>query len=146
MSNEPLTADEIYKLADDWYKALDVHVPQVDIMPMLATDGVEMVFPEATLTSLAEFEGWYQGVVRIFFDEVHTLKKVESKIDGTEAEVEVVVKWEASRWNPPAANSERLIMDAYQTWRVKRDPDSGKAVITYYRVDKLEPLPGSVPL
>lgn len=142
----PLTDSEIQQMAADWYRALDVHAPMIDVLPMLSEGGLTMVFPEATLTSMAEFEGWYQGVIRIFFDEVHTLKEVTAKINGTSAEVAVVVKWEASRWNPPSATSDRLIMDAYQTWTVVRSATTGQPVITKYTVDKMELYEGSAEL
>lgn len=149
MSNlAPLTKEEVEKMVVDWYKALDVHEPQVTVQQYVSEGELEMVFPEATLTTLAEFEGWYQGVIRIFFDEVHTMQElnVELSSDGSQADVKLVVYWEASRWAPPAAKSERLMMDAYQTWVVKRSPASGKPVITRYVVDELRLREGSVPL
>ena len=144
----PLTKSEVEQMVVDWYRALDVHKPMVDVLPYVSDGELEMVFPEATLRSLAEFEGWFQGVIRIFFDEVHTMQQLNVTVpaDGQRADVKLVVRWEASRWKPPAAKSERLIMDAYQTWVVKRSPTSGKPVITRYVVDELKPLPGSAPL
>jgi hypothetical protein len=135
----PLTKQEVEKMVTDWYKALDVHKPQVEVEQYVSDGELEMVFPEATLRSLAEFEGWFQGVIRIFFDEVHTMQSLDVKLspDGSQADVKLVVRW---------AKSERLKMDAYQTWVVKRSPTSGKPVITKYVVDELKPLPGSVPL
>jgi hypothetical protein len=149
MSNlAPLTKAEVEKMVTDWYKVLDVHAPQVDAIWYISESELEMVFPEATLRTQAEFEGWLQGVYRIFFDEVHTMQELDVKVapDGSKADVKLVVRWEASRWKPPAAKSERLRMDAYQTWVVKRSPMSGKPVITRYVVDELKLLPGSVPL
>jgi hypothetical protein len=149
MSNlAPLTNEEVDKMVRDWYRALDVHKPMVDALPYISDGELEMVFPEATLRSLADFESWFQTVIRIFFDEVHTMQQLDITIspDGQRADVKLVVRWEASRWNPPAANSERLMMDAYQTWVVKRSPTTGKPVITKYVVDELKPLPGSAPL
>jgi hypothetical protein len=131
------SAAEVQALAAAWYRKLDVHAPLVEVLPLLADEGLEMVFPEATLHGVAAFEGWYGGVIRIFFDEVHTLKKVESWPDEDGVTVKVVVHWEASRWNPPAAKSDRIKLDAYQTWRVVRSPITGKAVITRYTVDEL---------
>jgi hypothetical protein len=144
----PLTRDEVKQVVEDWYQKLDVHAPMVEVLPMLAEEGLEMRFPEATLRSLAEFEGWYQGVIRIFFDEVHTLQTLEIALnaDQSQADIKLVVYWEASRWNPPAAKSERLMMDAAQTWVVRRSPTSGKPVIVIYTVDGLTLREGSVPL
>ena len=149
MSNgAPLTEAEVDKMVRDWYRALDVHKPMVDVLPYVSDGELEMVFPEATLRSLAEFESWYQGVIRIFFDEVHTMQALNVTLspDKSKADVKLVVLWEASRWNPPAAQSERLIMDAYQTWVVKRSPTSGLPVITKYVVDELKLREGSAPL
>lgn len=142
----PLTAEEIDHLARDWYRMLDVHVPMVEILPLLADEGLEMVFPEATVYGHAGFEGWYQGVIRIFFDEVHVVKVVEPQIDGTRADVHVVVHWEASVWKPPAAKSERISLDADQTWVVQRDPASGRAVVSRYVVNGFEYHEGSARL
>jgi hypothetical protein len=132
-----LTELEVKELAADWYRKLDVHVPMVDILPLLADESLQMKFPESTLNSLAEFEGWYQKVIRIFFDEVHKLKEVSVKLNGDHADVHVVVEWQASVWNAPAAKSARITLDADQTWVVKRSEKTGKAVIATYIVNAL---------
>ena len=75
--------------------------------------------------------------IRVFFDEVHTLKQVDAKPTDEGAQVKVVVRWEASVWNPPAAKSQRIKLDAYQTWLVRRSPATDKPVIARYVVDKL---------
>jgi hypothetical protein len=144
----PLNEQEVRDMVIDWYKKLDVHAPEVDILPLVSEGELKMVFPEATLTSLAEFEGWFQRVIRIFFDEVHTMQELNVNIspDGSRADIKLVVYWEASVWNPPDRYSKRLMMDAYQTWVVKRSPKSGLPVIVSYVVDKLDPKPGSAPL
>jgi hypothetical protein len=134
----PLTNAEIKKLATEWYRKLDVHAPLAEVTPMLASKGLEMTFPEATLRGAADFEAWYERVIRIFFDEVHRVKDVDSTITDNGAEVNVVVHWEASVWNPPAANSQRIKLDAYQTWFVTRCPETERPVIVRYTVDKLD--------
>ena len=48
-----LTELEVKELAADWYRKLDVHVPMVDILPLLADESLQMKFPESTLNSLA---------------------------------------------------------------------------------------------
>jgi hypothetical protein len=139
-----LTKESINQYAVAWYKKLDVHAPMVDILPLLADEGLEMVFPEATVYGYAGFEGWYQRVVRIFFDEIHTVKSTEAVINGDKAEVKVVVKWEASVWEAPEAYSKRIVCDAFQTWQLEaRD---GKIILTKYVVDGIEYHPGSATL
>ena len=144
----PLTEAEVKQLVIDWYLKLDVHAPMVEVLPMLGDKELEMRFPEATLHGQAEFEGWYQGVLRIFFDEVHTMKELSVKLSGdsSQADVNLVVYWEASRWKPPAAKSERLLFDAAQTWIIRRSEETGKPVIVTYIVNSLTPKPGSVAL
>ena len=144
--SEPLTEDEIKDLADRWYKALDVHAPVEELYDMLLDDGNEMMWPEGPTHGHAEFKGWYDRVTNLFFDEVHTITKVEPKINGESADVEVVVNWQAKVWNPPEPNSKFLGFDAYQTWEVVRSPETGKAVIKRYVVDDLAAMPGSTTL
>ncbi len=142
----PLTQKEITEFAEVWYRKLDVHAPMVECLPMLADRELEMRFPEATIRGWAGFEGWFQTVVRLFFDEVHTVKSAKAKITGDTATVKVVVRWEASRWKPPAAQSERIVADAFQTWKVRRSPRTGKLEIVTYIVDGLKYARGSAKL
>lgn len=140
-----LTKEAIEELATVWYRKLDVHVPMVEVLPHLLNDGLEMVFPEATVYGWAGFEGWFQRVIRIFFDEVHTVKVVEPVITGDKATVKVVVQWEASVWNAPEPYSKRIKCDAFQTWEVVLN-EEGTAVISKYIVDGLEYHEGSATL
>jgi hypothetical protein len=141
--SDALTKEEIDDLAARWYKALDVHAPIEELYDMLLDDGNEMLWPEGPTYGHAGFKTWYDRVTRLFFDEVHTITKVDPKIDGESADVEVVVNWQAKVWNPPEPNSKFLGFDAYQTWQVVRSPETGKAVIKRYAVDNLEAMPGS---
>jgi hypothetical protein len=145
MSKAQLTPAAVQALAAKWYRLLDVHAPMVDVLPLLA-DEPEMVFPEVTLKTLAGFEGWFQRVIRIFFDEVHTLKVCDVKIKGDEARVKVVVEWQASLWNPPEATSKRIKCDAIQDWTVRVSPRTGELVISRYVVKGLKYHPGSAKL
>jgi len=142
----PVTDAEVQELAKVWYQKLDVHAPLEEFVPLLAEDGLEMVFPEATVQGFEGFKGWYERVIGIFFDEVHTLKEVKMTPQGDRADVKVVVRWEASVWQPPKPNSERIILDAYQTWVVKRSPKTHKPVVSRYVVDSLDYAEGSAQL
>lgn len=141
-----LSGAEVKQLATDWYLKLDVHAPLEDYIPFLAEEGLEMRFPEATVRGFDGFKGWYERVIGIFFDEVHTLKQVNVTPSGNKVEVKVIVKWEASVWKPPAPKSERIVLDAYQTWVVKRSPNTGKPVIETYIVDSMDYYEGSAKL
>ena len=146
---EIITESRIRELAEAWYQKLDEHVPMVELLPMLANENLEMRFPEGTVRGHAGFEGWYQRVIRLFFDEMHVVNEVTASIspDAPEsAEVNLVVNWQARRWNPPAAKSEWLGFDAYQRWVVEQTPQTGELVIRTYIVDELVPMEGSAAL
>jgi hypothetical protein len=143
----PLTYSEVKQFAADWYSKLDVHAPLEEYEPLLAEEGLEMRFPEVTVYSFDDFKDWYESVTRIFFDEVHTLKKVEPKpISKDRLEIKVVVKWKARMWKPAAVKSERIILDAYQTWILERSPRTEKPIILTYIIDSFDYAPGSAKL
>lgn len=143
---KPLTHMEIQTMAKAWFRNLDIHASLIDMLPMLAEKDLKMTFPEATLSGLIAFESWYEGVIRIFFDEVHEIKSLKSSIKGENAKVKVVVRWEASRWNSPAPNSDRIVLDASQTWEVRRSSTTGRPEIVTYKVDSLKYARGSARL
>lgn len=141
-----LTQAGIKKMALAWYKHLDVHSPIVEVFPLLAEKGLQMKFPEATVKGLAGFEGWYERVIRVFFDEIHRVRKVKAAIRGNRAKVKVIVHWEASFWNPPEGYSKRIVAEAYQTWEVRLNRKTGLPVIQTYCVDRMKLAKGSAKL
>ena len=145
MTDAGLTEAEVRKLVDDWYKALDVHVPFEEIVPFVSTSGLEMYWPEGPTFGVDGFKGWYERVTRTFFDEVHTMKELAITPRGAEADVKLVVNWQARVWNPPDAKSKWLGMDARQTWVVRR-ADDGSPVIQKYVVDGIDLMEGSASL
>jgi SnoaL-like domain len=145
MTDSGLTEAEVKRLVDDWYHALDVHVSFEEIVPFVASSGLEMYWPEGPTFGVDGFKGWYDRVTHTFFDEVHTMKELEITIRGDEADVKLVVNWQAKVWNPPEPKSKWLGMDARQTWVVRRSED-GRAVIAKYVVDGLDLMEGSATL
>ncbi|NET02622.1 MAG: nuclear transport factor 2 family protein [Sphaerospermopsis sp. SIO1G1] len=146
MSDAAFTQAELEEFAKAWYKKLDVHDPLEEYRPLL-TEDVELQFPEATVTGFEGYSGWYNKVINIFFDEVHTVKEVKIVDPNPEATViKVVVKWEASVWNAPEPYSKRIVLDAYQTWTVKRSTSTGNPAVSVYIVDELKYYPGSATL
>lgn len=134
-----LTEAEIGSLANDWYQKLDMHAAVEDILPLLAEDGFEAQVPEGTFRGHDGFKRLYEEQwIQHYFDEVHELKQLSCNLSGDRAEVKVVVNWQARRWEPPAAKSKRVTMDAYQTWIVQRSPRSNQPVILTYVVDAMK--------
>lgn len=169
--NGDLTREEIDSFAHDWYRKLDVHAPPQELVAMVATDRmqyqevreiepytqselfhlvdappVEFVLPEGVLRGVEAFRGWYEGVIRIFFDEVHVLDRVEVSWQGRHALVKVGVNWQARRWNAPAPRSEWIGFDVDQDWVMVRSASTGQPVILRYVVNELRPMPGSLSL
>jgi hypothetical protein len=143
-SAEAFDLDNIKKFATAWYLALDSHAPSEELMRLLSDD-VQMVFPEKTLPGISDFRAWYAGgrysdgtdtpgVINIFFDENHNVASLEvTALSGDQAEVKVVVAWQASWFEKPATKSKRTSLDATQTWTVKRSDKNGYGLaITRY--------------
>ena len=132
MSNHPgpIVEAQIKEFVTAWYLALDQHAPAEECLKLVADD-VQMIFPEKTLHGSRDFSAWYAGgtysagekapgVINIFFDENHNVVSVASKIAGDQAELDVLVAWQASWFVPPAAKSKRVSLDATQKWIVRK--------------------------
>lgn len=146
ITGEALSRAEIEAFAATWYRKLDIHAPAEELVSLVAEQGLEMQFPEGLITGVDAFRRWYEGVIGIFFDEVHTITRVSPSWQADRAQVEVVVNWQARRWRPPAARSEWIGFDAYQQWEMFRSPASGQPVILRYVVKELRSMAGSKPL
>jgi hypothetical protein len=142
----PLTEDELRQFVVDWFDLLDVHAPVEWLLPLVAADDLEMVFPEATVHGRASFEAWYTKVTNRFFDEVHTLTAQRLSAAGDRGEIGLDLNWQAKMWQPPAATSTWLGFDVRQTWEMRRSARTGKAEIVRYVVSRFDPMPGSAPL
>jgi len=132
-ATEPLTLDDVRRFASAWYLALDQHAPIETCYAMLADEGLNVQFPDGDIHDMPSFKTWYDRVTNLFFDENHNVQSVEGEIRGDEADVIVIVGWQASWWEPPAAKSKRTSMDATQHWVVRRsDKNEHGLVIAYY--------------
>jgi len=115
-----ITQDQIKRFVAAWYLALDQHDPIQSCYNMLADQGLRMQFPDGDIHDMNSFKTWYDRVTNLFFDENHVVQSVAAEIKGDQADVDVVVGWQASWWEPPAAKSKRVSMDATQKWTVRR--------------------------
>jgi hypothetical protein len=137
-------ADNLKKFAIAWYNGLDIHAPGGDLHRFLASEGLEMAFPEKTMRSYDDFDEWLDAIYRTFFDENHNVHSVEvtSQAD-TQADLNVVVAWQASWFTPPDAKSKRTSMNAIQRWTVQAsDKNSYGLEILKYAVDRFDYAPG----
>jgi hypothetical protein len=142
-NTNPLTEEEIKNFAAAWYYALDIHAPVEEAYRLLADKDLNMQFPDGDIRDFTTFKKWYDRVTGLFFDENHNVQTVKSSIKGTEADVEVVVGWQASWFTPPAAKSKRTSMNAIQRWKVRRSSKNSYGVeIVEYMVDRFEYAPG----
>lgn len=141
-----LTNYEIHELIFQWYKRLDIHAPVAELLQLVHSSELEMKFPEITVKNVDDFKKWYDSAIHKFFDETHELKMLNLENRGDISEIKLVVNWQAKIWNPPAAKSNWIGMDAYQSLVIKRDLKTQKAAISVYTVDKMEALAGSAAL
>src|SRR5438046_5978265 len=100
--NVPITTDEIEKFVAAWYALLDFHAAADDCCKMLADRGLKMHFSETEIHSLDAFRKWYEKVINKFFDEQHTVHSVKVKLIEKHAEIDVIVGWQSSWWEPRA--------------------------------------------
>ena len=119
MSNTAINVEQINRFVAAWYQALDFHIPIEQVYPMLAEKGLNVQFPDGDIKDFASFKVWYDRVTNLFFDENHHVQSVVADIKGDEAVLDIVVGWQASWWEAPAAKSKRVSMDATQRWTVR---------------------------
>lgn len=145
---DALSEENIRAFTAAWYNALDIHAPLEDVLKMLADNGtgLEIVFPEKTAHTTEEFKVWYDAVTHFFFDENHNVVSVEIRESTADtATLGVVVAWQASWFNPPAAKSKRTSMNATQKWVVRKSNKNafGLEILFYNATEKpFEYAPG----
>jgi len=137
---DALTLWEVQELVYTWFRKLTYKAPADELAALLSTDGLEMEFPDDTMRNHAEFKEWLKKVTHLFFDQVHEIKFLAIDLDGDRAAVKLIVNWQARTWDPPAAFSEWTGAYVHQTWSVKRDEQSGRAVIVTYKVGQFDEM------
>ena len=131
--SSPITLEQVKRFVAAWYQALDFHFPIEQVYPLLAEQGLNVQFPDGDIRDYAGFKKWYDRVTNLFFDENHNVQSVAVQIAGDTAIVDIGVGWQASWWEPPAAKSKRVSMDATQRWTVRQSSKNvyGLEIVTY---------------
>ena len=142
--SDPFNADNLKRFAIAWYNGLDIHAAAPDLQRFLASEDLEMAFPEMTMRSYADFDKWLDGIYHTFFDENHNVHTVDVTAQtDTTADLDVVVAWQASWFTPPDAKSKRTSMNAIQRWTVQAsDKNDYSLEILKYAVDRFDYTPG----
>ena len=149
--NNSITEEQIRKFVAAWFLALDVHAPAEECERLLADSELRMIFPEKTLYGISDFKSWYAGgtysdgtrapgVTNIYFDETHNLQSVQPQFTADQANVRVVVGWQASWIEPPAARSKRLSMEFTQQWVLRRSDKNSHGLEILQYVATAEPF------
>jgi len=131
---------EVQELIYEWFRKLTTKAPLEEMLVMLNSEELEMMFPERILRSHADFKEWYQDVTHLYFDQVHEIKMLAIDLAGNEAAVNLIVNWQTRTWKAPAAFSEWQGSYISQNWVIKKISKTGKPVITIYKVGKFEPM------
>jgi len=76
--NTAVIPEQGQQIAAAWYRALDVHAP-LDECRWLADNNLNMQFPDGDIHDFSSFQRWYGGVTNRFFDEKHTIQKIEMR-------------------------------------------------------------------
>lgn len=130
----------VTRLVDTWFRRLTDKAPVDQMLALLDTTALTMVFPEGPVNGEDGFRTWYARVTATFFDQVHELRALDVDLHGDHADVRLTVDWQARTWQPPAPYSGWTGGHATQHWVVRsRD---GQARIAEYRVTGFEELTG----
>jgi hypothetical protein len=108
-------------------------VPSDNLVSLVTDRGLEMQFPDITVHSRDELKNVYETSIYKFFDESHTIKKLDITTNGDITDVRINLRWESRQWNPPAAKSEKLASDVVQSFGLKRSSTTKKPVIVTYK-------------
>jgi quinol monooxygenase YgiN len=141
----PPSPDEVRPFVQEWFDRLSAHEPVENLLPMVAAGGAHgvgglvMEFPDATLTSEAEFRKWYQEVGQAFYDQSHVLDRLDitQATDAPAADVDLSVVWTTRQTSDGTQRSFR----ALQSWWIARSFLTGRPVIVRYQVRELTEIP-----
>jgi len=135
-----LTRHEVQNLVYTWFRKITVKVPVEEMLELLSPNDLQMKFPEETLRSHTDFKKWYQTVTNLFFDQVHDVKYLDIELDGDQAEVNLIVNWQARTWTAPEATSKWQGSYVRQHWIVRKENPAAGPTICTYEVGTFDPM------
>lgn len=137
-----LTETAVRRLVHTWYEALSRHLPVEELSALLAPAGLVLRLPGATLRGHDEVAVWHEKAVSTYFDETYELADLTIRlISPLHADVSAQLRWQARRWQPPAAHSDWLGYEYRQDLSVVLR--EGTPRIRTCTVRGMAPMPGS---
>jgi hypothetical protein len=129
MTNE-FTEKMVRNVILTWYSGTNEHRPVAEIETMLSED-VQMKYPDQPepLIGKAGFREWYANVLKKYFDETHEVESWNITIDGNQATVTVIVRWEARSWPVGVARSKYEAFLTRQHFMLQRSVENGEVLI-----------------
>ncbi|MFC1742742.1 HpcH/HpaI aldolase/citrate lyase family protein [Candidatus Riflebacteria bacterium] len=106
--------NELISFVYHWFSMFDKQVDVKSFLPFLSENNLKMQFPEATLSSHADFRKWYQGIKKTIKKNWHSLERVQVNIETAgKYSVDLVVLWKAETF----ANK-KITFRARQQWKI----------------------------
>jgi hypothetical protein len=143
-ANEPLSEEEVQQLILTFWKMQEEKAHLVDLMEVTAPD-LEISMGEFAWHGYRGLEEHQMGSKAQFFDQHFEPRSISVELSGAEATVKSEVQWNARHWRFPAAKSEEIRAIYSHTWRVRRSPETGKAVVVLNHVDHMRYVEGFAP-
>ena len=132
IARDPLAA-KTAKVVQEWFDLLSVHAPVERLLPFVSDTGLEMVFPERTLHSHADFLDWYDMVGKAYTSQTHTVEELSIHDNGDAVDVAVTVVWTARQTSDGA----QLAFRVNQEWQLEKVADDPGLRIVKYHVGEM---------
>jgi hypothetical protein len=138
-STRQLTDSMVRNVVLTWYHGTNEHMP-VERIEVLLAPNVEMSYPNRPDPFIGRqaFRDWYADVLAKYFDESHTVESWDISIEGAQATVVVIVRWERRAWEIGTARSDYRAFLSRQRFSVAL-LESGQVEITAKRAETFEP-------
>ncbi|TMK46712.1 MAG: hypothetical protein E6G66_11730 [Actinobacteria bacterium] len=128
---------ELTEFATNWFQLLSDRAPAETLKAMLVPEGLEMVFPDATIHNYEDFDNWYRAVGENVDSQQHILESLEvTRGDDAGADLSIIVIWKARQ----LADGRDVAFRATQAWSLVRTAEGAGPIIKTYRVLTLDPL------
>ena len=132
---QEITLSEAKTLATHFYRLMDGHVPVDVYRSVIDPETIIVGHGSTVLKGWSEFQQWYDGVTRACFDQVHTISDVSMVTSGLPATVQIVARWQASKWKAPAPRTGAIDAVATHHLTISRDTDGDPVVSGYIMTD-----------